>query len=1224
MAANGEESSAWPRTTMGTGGPLVFVLALLALFRVSAPQGADAGKAKAPAAEQASKTTIENTDGALKPLYDYLRISDLEKTADRGECLAPYLTNKNVEVLIATLPDPRRSLVGSMFDSSLGAIQRAVETEGYSFDRCWFPWDLPESSSKAKTPQELDYFLRFTFELLAKSKKEPSPSRLGSVLFRGPIEGEDEPGRGVKKQNLLLLLIVPETPTSGIDKEAFSDALDIANCLAKNDNDPVRQFRVIGPTFSGSMESLARTIQAWRRRSAKASESAEFWVCTGSATNVNKRDFERLAGGKGVRYTATVIPDAIILEQVVGWLSKRNAGLEREDTEDKEKIALLTESVTGYGVTSMHRHEKRGTNTQSESRDHQQKANEEQCKVEGRAYIQIPFPFHISQVRGSTGNKARDQFAGQQPGHVPIPIDEVPDYDKLDLIPSMTPKMTAASDSLLVSNILTTLSRNEIRYVGIRATDVLDVVFLTGLIREHMPDVQIILLGSDLRYTDPEFTLDFRGAIVGSSYPLDAFHQLWSRPGNARLFVTDFELGSYNATLVLLNANKKGKDELLVEVVCKQPRLVAYGPTLLLSKPSDSKNGYRPSIWINQVGQHKLWPLKAIPFETVASQEDEDVRLLPAILDGGAQKADAESVNENQANNNHRLALNLPMIFKLAALGLIVIGIVLVVSWFNTGEKQTGGGKLRYLSLWNDACKCDTACSAICLFLISTAIVVPCCAMLRAIVVLLRAGCLAAHFWDRFAIWLILILLSLNLLALYYIVVYALCWLISVGRKESKAKVTRREVVIRLLMVVLALLCTVVCAGVVAVSGMFPLGDGAEDVLFAIRDIELDSGVSPILSALFLALGFGSMGFCGLTWQSIRRSQKQMKRIELNIFDRSIWRPRIRKVIKDSRSDIILADVISAISKSWVNIVFASVVVVLVTLTTVEIYHRSVGTLEVSILDFAFVATFGLYLLFLAYLLAQFVTLWRRLSRLFHKIADLPLAAAFERLPERARHLFGRFVPTNNDLAAGLKMFDQAEAQLPAVNGRGDHRGDRLREALPGLARWWGHLPVKRAFDAPSESKDEGSRAASAASESSQRAQMEAVEDTLLLFLVLRIRPFAFALRSLAVELTISPILLLMSTTCYPYQPQQLTAALVWAFIAVAMATIFIVYVKVDRNEFVSRVSGTTANSVTKDWTFLSNVLTYLVPAFTVFLVTFPGISYWLRSVLGPLSRAMK
>jgi len=98
---------------------------------------------------------------------------------------------------------------------------------------------------------------------------------------------------------------------------------------------------VIGPTFSGSAESLARTIQRWRKD--RGGKLPEFWVCTGSATSVDKRTFETLAG-KGVRFTATVIPDDVMFSRVIKWLWTRNHFLKSCN----ETVVLLTEAGTEY------------------------------------------------------------------------------------------------------------------------------------------------------------------------------------------------------------------------------------------------------------------------------------------------------------------------------------------------------------------------------------------------------------------------------------------------------------------------------------------------------------------------------------------------------------------------------------------------------------------------------------------------------------------------------------------------------------------------------------------------------------------------------------------------------------------------------------------------------------------------------------------------------------
>src|SRR5262249_48704146 len=59
---------------------------------------------------------------------------------------------------------------------------------------------------------------------------------------------------------LLLLFLVGETPTSGIHKAAFLNALDQIQRLLR---DVPLKIRVLGPTFSGTAASLALSLRHW-------------------------------------------------------------------------------------------------------------------------------------------------------------------------------------------------------------------------------------------------------------------------------------------------------------------------------------------------------------------------------------------------------------------------------------------------------------------------------------------------------------------------------------------------------------------------------------------------------------------------------------------------------------------------------------------------------------------------------------------------------------------------------------------------------------------------------------------------------------------------------------------------------------------------------------------------------------------------------------------------
>ena len=73
---------------------------------------------------------------------------------------------------------------------------------------------------------------------------------------------------------------------------------------------------------------------------------------------------------------------------------------------------------------------------------------------------------------------------------------------------------------LILSNILSTISRERIRYLGILSTDIRDQIFLAQEIRRHAPDVVLFTLTSDLIYTHTDVNLDFQGMLLVSTYPL--------------------------------------------------------------------------------------------------------------------------------------------------------------------------------------------------------------------------------------------------------------------------------------------------------------------------------------------------------------------------------------------------------------------------------------------------------------------------------------------------------------------------------------------------------------------------------------------------------------------------------------------------------------------------------------------------------------------------------
>src|SRR5206468_47937 len=153
-----------------------------------------------------------------------------------------------------------------------------------------------------------------------------------------------------------------------------------------------------------------------------------------------------------------------------------------------------------------------------------------------------------------------------------------------------------ASDELVLDNILSTISREGIQYVGLFATSSRDKLFLAQQIRKYCPDVRLFTFGSDILYTHPDYRSYLEGMIVASTYPLFNKNQRWTFPfqgGEGRLqFPIDEVEGIYNATLALL-----GRTDILLEYA------TPFGTSVSLVKR-------KPPIWLSVVGRGGLLPLK--------------------------------------------------------------------------------------------------------------------------------------------------------------------------------------------------------------------------------------------------------------------------------------------------------------------------------------------------------------------------------------------------------------------------------------------------------------------------------------------------------------------------------------------------------------------------------------------------------------------------------------
>ncbi|HEX4963691.1 MAG TPA: hypothetical protein VF173_22890 [Thermoanaerobaculia bacterium] len=409
--------------------------------------------------------------------------------------------------LMPSPPDPR-------LDQALEAVQRGFAQSDYLADRFWLPWAGGDS----------------------KGAGAPRKSAPGLFLFR-----RQEPDGSPRPHSLALVFVVGETPKAGIEKGALREALELAADLQQGAADPT--VAILGPTFSGSVESLRVALLAWKQREGEHQRrpSLHFRAATGSATAA-PADIEDPLAAVGVEVCRTVLPDEDLHGQAFAFLGGKMGW-------DLHRVALLTEADTAYGRSML----------DAESAGHPEEP------APHTPIVMVPFPSHISELRTATEKEKAAQAkaaATPQPAiptsRTDLPLDLTDPGRPVDLVPTFD-SATVLSNELVLENLLRAISREGIRYVGILATDVRDKLFLAEQVRGRMPDAVLFTFDNNLLYAHSQYSQTMDGTLVFSSAPLFAEGAPWqpaslSPPGGRmrRQFSSELQQGLFEAVRYLL------------------------------------------------------------------------------------------------------------------------------------------------------------------------------------------------------------------------------------------------------------------------------------------------------------------------------------------------------------------------------------------------------------------------------------------------------------------------------------------------------------------------------------------------------------------------------------------------------------------------------------------------------------------------------------------------
>ncbi len=506
----------------------------------------------------AGPSTLKLLDDFLDARNGGTKTPDGKPVTNEKENCAPGTSV--VRFLIATVPDPLDSHLALYFDRALDAIQRAAGADGYVLDRLYLPWKKDVQTSwtvRANPPSSEDGWLTASPKAIPGSQHRRQP---GVLLFRRVDPAAAE-------RQLLLVFLVGETPTSGIQREAFSNALSAVDGFRGADHCSVRLddtvIRILGPYFSGSTDSLKHALETGRPKS-------PVQIITGSATVRQNQTILR-----SYDFHATVAPDDALEREIFRYFKERMGVCP-----DRE-VAVFSEAATAYGESGAVKDEAGPT--------------ADDCDL--KPALRIQFPLHVSQLRAAYQQDSalkNDGLFNRGPRRtLELPL-EPPEKDPGDILPPQDPKMASVFAELALAAGIETIRREPIRMVGIRATDPRDVLFLARKIGEARANVVLFAFGTDAVYTHPDYQRFLRGMLVATSYPLFPPNQEWTGLGDYRVaFSGAFDEGVFNAATLLLQGHEP-----------------APGSLLEYRAPGASPTDDRPPIWIVAVGRGGYWPVR--------------------------------------------------------------------------------------------------------------------------------------------------------------------------------------------------------------------------------------------------------------------------------------------------------------------------------------------------------------------------------------------------------------------------------------------------------------------------------------------------------------------------------------------------------------------------------------------------------------------------------------
>ncbi|HEV2498922.1 MAG TPA: hypothetical protein VGY31_05005 [Terriglobia bacterium] len=455
---------------------------------------------------------------------------------------AAIINQHELQFVIVTVPDPIHTRLSLSFDESVTAVEQAATDAGYLFARAAIPWD------NAQHPEPSNFVTR----LEEKGYKQAKENIPGLMIFRNTRRN------GIEES--LLVFLVGELPTAGINKQQFRYALRAIQLMSPPASQDESWLCIVGPTFSGSLYSLGEILKH---------------------DDVAKSFLPRLK----------IVSGTVTSAQAIRWFGNSYNHFPPLFTlgnpDDEDKLQRLKDYVTGIGYDP----------AQVVELSEDETAPGVSLSKEGK----FEYPRDIASLRAAYEQELRRQeiaeAQGKRPPRTSLRLNLADTGSDDDSIATYSPAQTPLSEEEDLKGIVSKLRARHAHYVVVYATNTLDSLFLARYLRSAYPQGRIVTVAANRLFDDDAGRTSMRGMLSFAS------PHLWASQA-----AYDFRSGT----------TKTPREGQPITFDSERAVHVYDAMVYALRFPFSRTEPYR-GLWLAVLGRDGFWPLAPLSLGQSAS-----------------------------------------------------------------------------------------------------------------------------------------------------------------------------------------------------------------------------------------------------------------------------------------------------------------------------------------------------------------------------------------------------------------------------------------------------------------------------------------------------------------------------------------------------------------------------------------------------------------------------